>query len=325
MAATVAERLWRESAPEAIESDLGSLWLDVGRTGHVARAMMSNLLVVRTSREAGAPETPIDAVAAQHPSRVLVIDHQRAAPDAACTLTAKVGIVTFGPPQARYGVEQIVVRTSCPEASLPSLVRRFTRGNLPISIWWADDFSMLAQMAPLVDMCRQLVYDSRRWRDVRSGVQALAPWLNIDLVDVNWRRLSALRRALAFVAGFCGTIQWDPGAVRVAHAPGEAALAWLLAGWLSARLGWLEAWPTVDEDGQSESILSVTIRCNGEEILAAFSTAHVVVTHGTGAPSIVGVPQEDEADAVAAELHALARDTGLHDTMRALVGFFARS
>ena len=83
MASAVTDRLWRASTPATIERDLSDLWRDVGRTGPIARAMMSNLVVVRAARIERRAGVSIDAVAAHHPSRVLIIDHEQAAsPDA---------------------------------------------------------------------------------------------------------------------------------------------------------------------------------------------------------------------------------------------------
>lgn len=324
MAAPVTGASWRMTEPGAIEADLTALWLDVEQSGPIARAVMSNLLVLRMlGTDTTENDAIIDAVAAQHPCRVLVIDHGRTGADPRDTLAAKVRIATFGPPRARYGVEQIAVRSTAGEASLPSIIRRLTRGGLPISVWWADDFSDAPLIGSIVDMARQLVYDSRRWRDVRRGVLALEPWLGVDLVDVNWRRLSSMRRALAFAATSAATNGWDPEGVRIVYAPGEEALAWLLAGWLASRLGWPRtSWPTVEEKPHPRILLAIAIRCGSEDLVASYEAAQVIVTHGTGVPSIVAVPRESVADGVAAELHALWPDTGLHETIDALIARF---
>src|SRR4051812_17688732 len=117
MAGAVADRTWRDSSPEAIEVDLAALWREAGRGDvAIARAVMSNLIVVRAPSSehraltAIAADLPLDDVVARHPSRTIVLEHcHRDAPNA--PFTAGVGIVTFGPPAARYGVERIVVRS----------------------------------------------------------------------------------------------------------------------------------------------------------------------------------------------------------------------
>src|SRR5439155_5925517 len=211
MVGTVADRAWKLSTPEAIEADLASLWRELAHGDTpIARAVMSNLIVFRgraASADADVAEIgadlPLDEVAARHPSRVIVLEHcDDAAPTA--PFAAGVGIVTFGPPQARYGIEQIVFRSACPDASLLSILRRFVRGDLPTTVWCTDDLSEQPPLAPLLEVGRQLLYDSRGWRDVRRGVAALAAIVerqHLDVADLNWRRLNPLRRVLVDARG----------------------------------------------------------------------------------------------------------------------------
>ena len=184
MATAVADRTWRDSSPEAIEADLAALWSDLARQAPVVRSLMANLVIFRERPSSehidlSAPidDVPVDEVCRLHPSRVILLHHARGGPHASCPVAAAIGALTFGPPRARYGIEQIAVRSTCAEASLPSIVRRLTLGDLPTSLWWTEDLSEAAPLAALVAMARQFVYDSRRWHDVREGVLALAPLL----------------------------------------------------------------------------------------------------------------------------------------------------
>jgi glucose-6-phosphate dehydrogenase assembly protein OpcA len=348
MAAAV-DRLWRASSPDGIEADLSALWREVGQRGPIARAMMSNLVVFRRA-ESDSPDAvaidespdniPVNAVAARHPCRAIVIDHRETESASDRSLSAGVGIVAFGPPGARYGIEQIAIRSACPAASLPSIVRRLVRGDLPTSVWWADDLSRVAP-TPIVAMGRQLVYDSRQWRDVRRGVVALAPYVTsrdavtpasnrmatesalVDLADVNWRRLTPVRRALIVAAQANERADWQPADFRITHGPGDSALAWLLIGWLASRLGWpVTAQPRIESNSHGDDVLAIVVRDGPDETRVTLDGSRVVVTRGGGPPSIVGVPREGEADAVAAELHTLAHDACLHDALSALIRSF---
>ena len=135
MATAVADRTWRDSSPETIEADLAALWIDLARQAPVVRALMANLVIFR-ERPAGeridlsAPidDVPVDEVSRLHPSRVILLHHARGAREARSPIAAAIGAFTFGPPRARYGVEQIALRSTCAEASLPSIVRRLTLG-----------------------------------------------------------------------------------------------------------------------------------------------------------------------------------------------------
>ena len=212
----------------------------------MSRAIMSNLVVFCRAAAgdevdlASPPEgVPIDDVARNHPARVILLHHDPDASEENAPLAAHVGVLTFGPPDARYGVEQIVIRSACSEAALPSIVRRLMLGDVPTSVWWTEDLSGTRPLAPLVTMGRQLLYDSRRWRDVRRAVLALAPLLTDpfgpDLADVNWRRLLPVRQALVHAVGSSDTANRQSlTSVHIRHRRGEAALAWLLAGWLQS-------------------------------------------------------------------------------------------
>jgi glucose-6-phosphate dehydrogenase assembly protein OpcA len=337
MAGVVADRIFRESRAETIDADLAALWRELAqRDTPIARAVMSNLVVFRDRTappdadvEAVMADLPLDEVVARHPSRLIVIEHEpgASAPDA--PFAAGVGIATFGPESARYGVEQVVVRSACTEASLPSIVRRLARGDLPTSVWWTEDLSKVPPLDPLVTLGRQLVYDSRDWRDVRAAVRVLEPLIGgrrIDLADVNWRRLAPLRRAFEHAAAETGAPLAPPGAhVRIAHAPNEAALAWLFAGALTASARrTAKAPPHVDAAETGDAALVVTIEGGTSRATVTLSASGATVERATGgAPLVVSSPIESEADAVAAELRLLSQDADLYAALAALVGLFA--
>jgi glucose-6-phosphate dehydrogenase assembly protein OpcA len=341
MAGSVATRAWRPSALERLDEDLTDLWREVARDAPVSRAVMSNLVVFcRTSGDldvATLPaDLPIEAVAGQHPARIIVLYHDAAAEgrDAGRgprTLDARVGVLTFGAPESRYGVEEIVIRSACDEAALPSIVRALMHGDVPTSIWWTEDLSRTPPVDALMEMGRQLVYDSRTWRDVRQGVRALAPLVQhpgtVDLADVNWRRLSALRQALVHAAKSGGVGSFTAADVRIVHRPGEGALAWLLAGWLGSRLPGASAGTIpvrVDERRHGDEILAIEIGNGQGAISATMNAQRVVVTIAGGAPPFhLAVRRESDADAVVAELTSLNADLCLLDTLAALTRHFS--
>jgi len=331
MAGAVAGRAWRTTTPEQVEADLAALWRDLAAgEARVARAVMSNLVVFRDRMAAAGadPETvlaglPLDDVASRHPSRMIVLEHCRDQA-AAAPFSAGVGIVTFGPPQARYGVEQIAVRAACPDASLLSILRRFLRGDLPTTVWWTEDLSAAPPLDAFIEVGRQLLYDSRQWRDVRRGVAALAPLLTeerIDPADLNWRRLEPLRTALAHVRGPLSSTAWQRASVRIVAAEGEEPLAWLCAGWLRAArrdAARVEvAVRTASAGGSADAALSVSV----DELTATLTPRGCTVA-GPTPPLVVPAPIESRADAIAAELRSLARDTTLVSALRALADDF---
>jgi glucose-6-phosphate dehydrogenase assembly protein OpcA len=328
MAPALTDRAWRPSTPERIEADLTALWEDLAREAPVSRAAMSNLVVfcLRPALEEVDPESepkgvPLGAVSSHHPARVILLRHD---PDVTSPPQAQVGVRAFGPADARYGIEHIVVRSSCDEAALPSIVRPLLLGDMPTSIWWAEDFSSTPPLTALVTMGRQLLYDSRQWHDVRSAVLAVVPFLSQtfgpDLADVNWRRLTPLRQALVHALESSARAH-QPASIRIRHRPGEAALAWLLAGWLQDAF---EPPVSVEEEAVSgDSVLSLSFDDGLELRLGSRS---VTVADALGpAPFSMSTPQESEAEALAAELRVLTHDAPFHRALTALARRFANA
>jgi len=327
MARTVAAHAWRASTPEAIELDLAALWRQIGHgEAAIARAVMSNLVVFRKHMDLPDAELtrvtanlPLDEVAARHPSRLIVLEHSydQAAPGA--PFAAGVAIVTFGPPQARYGVEQIVVRSACAEQSLPSILRRLVRGDVPTTVWWTEDLSERPPLDALITIGRQLLYDSRGWRDVRRGVAALAPLVasrRVDLADLNWRRLAPLRQALVYARGPLTSAAWQDAEVRVLHGPGEAPLAWLLAGWLHAGRRNADASIARVEPSPGDGPRLTVV---AGDMTAIQTKRTIEITGGSAPPLVLAMPIESDADAVAAELRVLSRDASLDAALNALM------
>jgi glucose-6-phosphate dehydrogenase assembly protein OpcA len=336
MATTLVHRLWRPSTPETVDHDLAALWREVARQVRIARAVMSNLVVFRHRRltspgPPGAAETLatdelLEAIVARHPSRVVLIEHDYDHGSDCAAVAASVGIAVFGPSTARYAVEQVAVRSACAEESIPSIVRRLIRGDLPTSVWWTEDLSSRPPLQALVTMGRQLLYDSRRWHDIQAGVQALAPLVagrRVNLSDLNWRRLVPLRLALVHAAASVGRAIAATD-VRIVHRPGDRALACLFAGWLDSRLRWPgDSWPQIEEGTRGDETLSLTIVDAASTLTAVLDGHRVILRQPRSAPMVVGAPHEEEADALAGELRSVSTDTSLHDALDALARRFS--
>jgi glucose-6-phosphate dehydrogenase assembly protein OpcA len=336
MERSVAGHVIRASTPQSIETDLSTLWRELARDAPTtARAVMSNLVAFREASPAEDADEPpaLDAaeiveVASRHPARIIVLAHARCSPEAPPAMVAAVGILTFGSGEGRHAVEQIAIRSRCAEASLPSIVRRLTFGDVPTSVWWTGDLSQSPPLTALVTMGRQLIYDSRQWVDVATGVSRVAGLLEHphapDLADLGWRRRAPQRHAVGHGLRGAGELLNAPTLrARVLHRPGEEALAWLLIGWLSSRLrrpSERELAVTVSEQAGGVEAMSISID-GGEataKITATMSGRQVEVISTTDEPSfVVTVPEESDAGGVAAELQTLRRDTGLNESISA--------
>jgi glucose-6-phosphate dehydrogenase assembly protein OpcA len=339
----------RASTSEAAEDDLSALWRELAHRTPDARAIMSNLVIFRERAE----EEPVDVeaplrdelvveVARCHPSRVVLLVHARSDLAGRTPLAAAVGILTFGPAEARHAVEQIAVRSQGLEQSLPSIVRRLVLGDLPTSVWWTEDLSQAPPLAALATMGRQFLYDSRRWRDVRAGISTMVGLLEHphapDLADLNWRRLTPLREAVSRGLTAAAGVQARPEAralreaphldIQLQHAPGEEALACLMAGWLTSleRPSRQVLTVAVRQGADTDHRLTVSIDAAGTGgITATMSEQQVEVTSPSGTvPFLMAVPKERDADAIAAELWRLDRDIGLVNAVRAAHARFTR-
>ncbi len=329
MESTVTSQLTRSTTTDAIEPDLAALWREIAHEGPVARAVMSNLVVFRTAERAqdGMAGDAFDDVVARHPCRLIVLDHQRGASRVPADFAVAIRIVMFGGEAARYGIEQIAVRSACAEACLPSIVSQLVRGDVPTSVWWMEDVSQAPPIEPIVRMGRQFVYDSRGWRDARRAFPAVASLLRsgfrLDLSDLNWRRLTALRQALLSA---CTPAQFEDlarGRVRIVHCPGEASLAWLTVGWLASRLHWQpEITPAVEEGPPDDAVLAVQIGGKPADLSATLDGHDVIVkSAGSMAPMTIPIRRETRAEAVAGELRNLSHDICLHEAIRAAALF----
>src|SRR5262245_35584610 len=335
MASTVVTRMWRPTTPESMEPELVALWREVAREHRVARAVMSNLIVFRERTRTRGDDfdsltegVPVADVASRHPSRVIVISHDCVCYEQPVPLGAGIGVITFGPPHAQYAVEVIAIHSACDEQPLASIVRRLVRGDVPTSLWWTEDISETAPFRELLPMTRQLVYDSRDWRDapravaILSRLRSSAP--RLDLADTNWRRLTAMRQALLHASTLGALDGLARGDVRLVHRPGDGMLAWLMVGWLGARLRWpTEVAPPIEEAESGDDMLTLVVGRGGGEVTAAMNAHRVAVTPSGAAPFTIAIPQESEAEAVAAELRNLSHDVCLHEALDALGRIFA--
>lgn len=332
MASAVDLHVWRrEAAPAAIEQELAALWADLGRERPVARAMMSNLVVLKECPAMGALDLtaapaglPLDEVAQRHPARIVLVYHVRSAPANCPPIAAAVSVTTFGAPAARYGIETIAVESRCAPSSLPSIVRRLTMGDLPTTLWWTDDLSDGGPEAPLASMARQLLYDSSRWRDPAAGFAAAARVLSADaapdLADLNWRRLAPLRSALTSIVRRRNDVLAGGLGIHIAHRPGERALADLLGGWIGARLRWQPGERAEIVETAGAEVLRLTMRDESGHAVEATQADERVVVHDwrVASPIVLPVPRESAAEAVAMELATLSQDVCLRDALLAI-------
>jgi glucose-6-phosphate dehydrogenase assembly protein OpcA len=320
---------WRTVDPSRIERALAELWLEAAQDGPLSRAVMSNLVVVRPNVSLGPDaqeedDSDIVRIAQQHPARTILLAYSQAG-RAAQPAHSSIGVVTFGAGGTRYGVEIIEVEAACTDQSVPSIVRRLARGDVPTTIWWAADLSAFAPTHAMLSTARQFLYDSASWRNVAAGAAAVAAIAGerrpYDLEDLNWRRLAPLRSAIAHtLTAHPGPSALAPADVVIRHRPGEASAAWLLAAWFCCRLKWQSgsAAPTVEESRDGDDLVSLVLWPGAAQLTAAISRQRVKVKP-PGMPLFrVPVPHETPVDAVVAALRSRGRESCLAETVATL-------
>lgn len=231
---------------EALNRLWGSLHAEGTQETGITRACMSNLIIAcQTEEQANFVRERIPALVERHPARVFLLT---ATAPAESSFTAEVSAhcrqMDAGQQQCSEYVEihfapAIVERVG-------SVLRPLLVGDLPTALWWASNqppaltgklFDVLAELAD------QVIYDSTGWPNPVKGARAMTRWVigeKRPVFNLVWRHLKPWRLMLAQMLA----PQVAPGAlnnineVRITHGPHGLSMAWLLVGWLAARLGW---------------------------------------------------------------------------------------
>ncbi|HEY2799553.1 MAG TPA: glucose-6-phosphate dehydrogenase assembly protein OpcA [Chthoniobacterales bacterium] len=182
---------------------------------------------------------------------------------------------------------------------LPNIVFAQLDSDLPLSLWWQEEFSspMDPQLWAWVD---RVIYDSQKWSNfgeqmslVRTAQEEARQ--RIVLCDLNWIRLVHLRIALAQFFDHPATHHHldELVSLEIEHAPEFRSTALLLAGWLAAQLGWENASGSRGSPGfekkADDSVRKIDVKLTekaGEPIgsvVVRSDTAEFRVVHKVGA------------------------------------------
>jgi hypothetical protein len=327
--ALALEPIWRRSSAASLDDDLAAVWRDAASAGPVSRAVMSNLVIVRSDAgppvgEGGISEEMLTGVLRVHPARTILVDYA-AEPARTCAPESfAINVLLFAGGTERYGVERIAVRTACADTSLPSVVRRLVRGDLPTTLWWLGDAARWPLPHPLLNEARQLLFDSHDWSDVpgaaRSIADAAAQAGRLDLSDLNWRRTAPLRRAILGVLSTGAAAFRENITASVTVSRHETAAGWLLGAWL-ARAALLEPIaPDIAEDSSGFNV-RMTVEGRAATLTARWAGAEIRVDSTTQRhPVVIPAPPEDPATAIASELDNLTAEPALRDAVQLLAG-----
>lgn len=221
----------------------------------VIRARMSNLVIFCDSAErARQLDEVVPDVVALHPARVLLLVSEPGSTADALDVRVRTRVHEVGTGLRAFS-EQVTIRGDGPAVDhLPFAVRALSIGDLPTNLWWAVPQPPAMAGALLYNLSEdvdQVVYDSFGWPEPARGMCATASWIqrfqrgpgqggSRVVADLAWRRLRYWRRLLAQALDpgtAPGAIE-TMGEVLVEHGPHSVMMAWGLASWLVARLGW---------------------------------------------------------------------------------------
>jgi len=230
------KELWKAAGADAGES--------------VRRACVMNLVVVLAGEwQSGDTFRALDALAASHPARTVVVIPDAAMPAGGARSEVSIFCAVMPGPGRHVCAERIVLRAAADTVGhLHQTVLALCVDELERVVWWrvagGDPTGILGRLAPHVD---GLVVDSRDWaRDASSpeAVLSMRGDAELPLRDLDWGRLTLWREmiAQAFDAAETRAALGALNRVRVGVAAGPdgaASLsALLLLGWLADRLGW---------------------------------------------------------------------------------------
>ena len=233
-----------------IEQALDRLWSALHaeeEAGHgLTRACMSNLIIAcQTEEQARDVTERIPELVERHPARVFLLT---ACAPKVNSIEAEVSAhFRFSEGNRQLCAEHVDIRFDPAVAGrLGSVLRPLLIGDLTTTLWWASNqppplsgglFDTLAELAD------QVIYDSVGWPNPAEGVRAMTRWVMGEerpVFNLAWRYLKPWRRILAQVldpAVAPGALQ-NIDSVHIEHGPHALPMAWLLIGWLAARLQW---------------------------------------------------------------------------------------
>jgi glucose-6-phosphate dehydrogenase assembly protein OpcA len=227
-----------------IDSELKKLWADSADS--MTRASLVNLAVYSQKPESLEKNTQLIArITENHACRALVIaaHHQAKESHVQAWISAHCHVSRAGSKQVCSEQLSFLLEGDCANL-LPSIVFSHLDSDLPLYLWWQDEFAnpMDPQLWAWVD---RLIYDSQTWGDFDAQIRLVETaereaYQRIILCDLNWTRLDKVRYALAQFFDHPTSHHHfaEMERVTIHFAQGYRWTALLLAGWLGAQLNW---------------------------------------------------------------------------------------
>jgi glucose-6-phosphate dehydrogenase assembly protein OpcA len=256
-----------------LEKELAAMWQPAqGENGAAAETGMTrvcvlNLIVYAAQHEDRAEiDELLDEVTGQTPSRaiVLVADRDAAAAKLEAYVSTRCQAGSRGDKQV-CGEQVTIEASGAVLENVSTAIEPLLVPDLPVFLWWKDiphyEDKLFNRLVALSD---RVVIDSLAFDHPHEDLMRLAEMLRthpefMRVSDLNWGRLTAWRTLLA---SFWDVPDYRPlldqlDSLVVEYDPPDAAheqiapQALLIAGWLSARLGWQIAPERAPAEGQA--------------------------------------------------------------------------
>jgi glucose-6-phosphate dehydrogenase assembly protein OpcA len=223
---------------------LKKIWSD--GEGAMTRASLINLAVYSEKTDSMEKNTGLIArIAENHACRALVIgaNHESKENRVEAWVNAHCHLTRAGSKQICTEQISFLLEGPCVKL-LPSIVFSHLDSDLPLYLWWQDDFpeAMDPQLWAWID---RLIFDSQTWKSFATQMRLVETAeqeakQRIVLCDLNWTRLDKVRYAIAQFFDHPASHHHfaEMESVTVDFAPGFKSTAILLVGWLAAQLKW---------------------------------------------------------------------------------------
>lgn len=236
----------------AIEAGLHELWrqADAGEIGALVRAASLTLIVpVLPGQSADDLVSVVDRVTLVHPCRAVLVVLDDSVTEPTAVLSSHYRR-PGNEEAARYWEEIRIVAPSRLIHQAMSAASTVVLPGLPVQTWWPSavtfDGDLYNHIAEVSD---RVLLDSRRFRDPRASLAALASTIDIAhesiaFGDLSWSRINPWRVLTAELfdapldQGMLDSIERVVVEYNRAGDSNESVQALLFVGWLASRLGW---------------------------------------------------------------------------------------
>src|SRR6266446_2581407 len=227
-----------------IHKELKKLWQE--RENAMTRASLINLAIYSEKPDSLEKNTELIArITENHACRALVIGANRQSEEhgVEAWINAHCHVTRAGGKQICSEQLSFLLEGPCVKL-LPSIVFSHLDSDLPLYLWWQDDFPepMDPQLWAWID---RLIFDSQTWNNFDAQMRLVETAQQeakqrIVLCDLNWTRLDKVRHAIAQFFDHPASHHHfsEMENVVVDFAPGCKSTAILLIGWLASQLKW---------------------------------------------------------------------------------------